>query len=85
MFHKILDSYIMDTKALFARYNLTNGLVTNTTGTGNTTGVSTSNSEEEDEADVELFNLGNKTASKINVKIKSPAETEQELINIVNS
>ena len=85
MFHKILDSYVMDTKALFTRYNLVSGLVTNNaTGTGTNTETGTSSSEE-DEADAELFNLGNKTASKINVKIKSPAETEQELINIVNS
>ena len=85
MFHTILDHYIMDTQALYQRYNL----VANASNGGvvapaNAANNSANDSEDEDAEDDELLFGGNASSGSSSVKIKNAAATEQEINDILD-
>lgn len=86
MFHTILDHYIMDTQALYKRYNL----IPNVSNGGvavpaNAVDASANNPvEDEDEEDDALLFGGNSSSNSSSVKVKNAAATEQEINDILD-
>ena len=85
MFHLILDHYIMDTQALYQRYNLVSnvsnggGVVAPANASANTNNTE----DDETEDDAVLFG-GNASSSNSSTKIKNAAATEQEINDILD-
>jgi hypothetical protein len=88
MFHTILDHYIMDTQALYKRYNLipnvSNGGVVAPANTANSSANDANDSEDEGAEDDAVLFGGNASNSSSSVKIKNAAATEQEINDILD-